>query len=68
MNPKNKSLLMIKIYIQVIFCLAIFSCAEQAEDLKISARLEDPELSLQKVVIALKANKNPENVGGEGCT
>ena len=56
---------MIKIYIQVIFCLVIFSCAEQTEDLKISAKLEDPELSLQKVVIALKANKNPEKMLAE---
>ena len=65
MNPKNESLLMIKIYIQVIICLAIFSCAEQEEDLKISVKLEDPELSLQKVVIALKANKNPEKMLAE---
>ena len=56
---------MIKIYIQVIICLAIFSCAEQEEDLKISVKLEDPELSLQKVVIALKANKNPEKMLAE---
>ena len=56
---------MIKIFIQVSFCLAIFSCAEQTEDLKISAKLEDPELSLQKVVIALKANKNPEKMLAE---
>lgn len=65
MNLKFKRSRKSIILLQALLSLAIFSCSEQSGESEISDEEQSSKLSLNKVVIALKANKNPEKMLAE---
>jgi phosphonate transport system substrate-binding protein len=53
------------VFLHAFFSLLFFSCSNPDEELNLTGQVGPAELSLQKVVIALKANKNPEKMLAE---
>ena len=53
------------IFLHAFFSLLFFSCSNPDEELNLTGQVGPAELSLEKVVIALKANKNPEKMLAE---
>ena len=65
MKPKNQTHLLGKIFLHALFPFALFSCSNLNQEPTSGEENTIQGLSLQKVVIALKANKNPEEMLAE---
>ena len=65
MNFKYINLPLTGALFHAMLSLALFSCSTDREDVQISGKEQKSGLSLKKVVIALKANKNPEKMLAE---
>ncbi len=66
MNPENKHFRFVLALFHALALLTTLSCSNQQEEKAADPKVEkSSELSLQKVVIALKANKNPEKMLAE---
>jgi len=63
MNLINQFISPVKACTIAFLCLGIFSCSDDSQSSKPESASEG--LSLKKVVIALKANKNPEKMLAE---
>ncbi len=65
MNSEKKHSRILLILFHALLSWGILSCSSQPEEPQIPGDIGSPELSLNKVVIALKANKNPEKMLAE---
>ena len=62
MNPQTHLFVFLKVIPAMLVSMVLFSCSESEQPAMDVPENQSSELSLKKVVIALKANKNPEKM------
>ena len=62
MNPQTHPFVFLKVISATLLSLLLLSCSETEKETNQLPEKQTGKLSLKKVVIALKANKNPEKM------